>query len=318
MSDIWKDGMFGLVVGDALGVPVEFTSRADRKADPVVDMREYGTHNQPAGTWSDDSSMALATLDSIRKLGEIDYKDIMERFTSWYLHAEYTPFHDIFDIGNATAKAILKYEKGAEPLDSGGQTEWDNGNGSLMRILPVCLYLVEREKKICTSENEEIYAVHSASALTHAHLRSQLACGIYYFLVKAIIEKTGSMTERLQTGMDNAYSYYRKDLVNYSELNNYDRMVDLEEFKRIPENEIKSSGYVVDTLEAAVWCLLNSDCYKEAVLKAVNLGDDTDTVGAVTGGLAGLFYGFDDIPSQWIQVIQRKEWIDQMTKIGNV
>ena len=314
LSTIWKDGMFGLIVGDALGVPVEFTTRADRKADPVVDMREYGTHNQPAGTWSDDSSMALATLDSIRKFGEINYKDIMERFASWCLHAEYTPFHEVFDIGNATSKAIMKYGKGAKPLDAGGKNEWDNGNGSLMRILPVCLYLVEREKRICTSENEAIYAVHSVSALTHAHLRSQIACGIYYYLVKAIIEKKGSMIERLQIGMNNAYSYYRKDLANYSELSNYDRMIDLEEFKMLPENEIKSSGYVVDTLEAAVWCLINSNSYKEAVLKAVNLGDDTDTVGAVTGGLAGLFYGFENIPSEWIHVIQRREWIEQMMK----
>ena len=95
-------------------------------------------------------------------------------------------------------------------------------------------------------------------------------------------------------------------------------MVDLEEFKRIPKNEIKISGYVFDTLEAAVWCLLNSDCYKESVLKAVNLGDDTDTVGAVTGGLAGLFYGFENIPSEWNQVLQRKEWIEQITKSENV
>ena len=108
-------------------------------------------------------------------------------------------------------------------------------------------------------------------------------------------------------------------MANYSELSNYDRMIDLEEFKMLPENEIKSSGYVVDTLEAAVWCLINSNSYKEAVLKAVNLGDDTDTVGAVTGGLAGLFYGFENIPSEWIHVIQRREWIEQIAeRTGNV
>jgi len=312
MNSIWKDGMYGLIVGDALGVPVEFTSRAERRSDPVIGMRAYGTHNQPAGTWSDDSSMALATLDSIKENEGLNYKDIMDKFTAWCLYADYTPFNDVFDIGNATSRAIIKYGKGAEPLQSGGETEWDNGNGSLMRILPVCLYLFEKQKRICTSENESIYAIHAASALTHAHLRSQIACGIYYFLVKAVIEKPGELIDRLQIGMDNAYKYYREDIKNYPELDNYDRLIDLWEFKITPEEEIKSCGYVVDTLEAAVWCLINTNSYAEAVLKAVNLGDDTDTVGAVTGGLAGLYYGYAGIPDEWKSVIQRKDWIDEL------
>lgn len=312
MSNIWKDGIYGLVVGDALGVPVEFTSRAERKIDPVVGMREYGTHNQPKGTWSDDSSMTLATVDSIKANHGIDYKDLMERFTSWYLYGEYTPFRNVFDIGNATAKALMRYGKGEEPIKSGGESEWDNGNGSLMRILPVCLYLYNRQKTICTSEDESIYVIHNVSALTHAHLRSQMACGMYYFMVKAVIEKEGDLQTRLQSGMDNAYQYYRRDIKNYSELDKYSRLVHLEEFKNTAEDQIKSSGYVVDTLEAAVWCLITTDTYEAAVLKAVNLGDDTDTVGAVTGGLAGLFYGYDKIPDEWTNSIQCKEWIDKM------
>lgn len=312
MNNIWKDGMYGLIVGDALGVPVEFTSRAERKADPVKEMRAYGTYNQPAGTWSDDSSMALATLASLREKNAVDYTDIMERFGKWCLFGDYTPFGELFDIGNATAKAIARYGRGAKPTESGGCEEWDNGNGSLMRILPVCLYLYEKQKRICTSENESIYVIHAASALTHAHVRSQIACGIYYFLVKAVIEKPGDLIDRLQIGMDNAYKYYRQDIKNYPELGNYDRMIDLGEFKITPEEDIKSSGYVVDTLEAAVWCLINTNSYEEAVLKAVNLGEDTDTVGAVTGGLAGLYYGYDGIPDEWKNAIQGKEWIDEM------
>lgn len=96
----------------------------------------------------------------------------------------------------------MNYAKGIAPLESGGKTEWDNGNGSLMRILPVCLYLFKRQKKVCTSENESIYMIHAVSALTHAHVRSQIACGIYYFLVKAILEEEGSLEKRLQKGMD--------------------------------------------------------------------------------------------------------------------
>ena len=312
MSNIWKDGMLGLIVGDALGVPVEFMSRTELMKNPVTGMREYGTHHQPRGTWSDDSSMALAELDSIRTVGTIDYTDMMERFSRWCMHGEYTPFGEVFDIGIATSRALMNYAKGMAPLESGGKTEWDNGNGSLMRILPICLYLFERQKKVCTSENESIYMIHAVSALTHAHVRSQIACGIYYFLVKAILEEEGSLENRLQKGMDRAYQYYRQDLSNHRELENYKRLADLSEFKENPKEGIKSSGYVVDTLEAAVWCLLHSHSYKETVLMAVNLGEDTDTIGAVAGGLAGLYYKEEGIPQEWIQVIQRREWIEEV------
>ena len=312
MSNIWKDGMLGLIVGDALGVPVEFMSRTELMKNPVTGMREYGTHHQPRGTWSDDSSMALAELDSIRTVGNIDYTDMMERFSRWCMHGEYTPFGEVFDIGMATSRALMNYAKGMAPLESGGKTEWDNGNGSLMRILPVCLYLFERQKKVCTSENESIYMIHAVSALTHAHLRSQMACGIYYFLVKAILEREGTLENRLQEGMDRAFQYYRQDLSNHRELENYKRLADLSEFKENPKEGIKSSGYVVDTLEAAVWCLLHSHSYKETVLMAVNLGEDTDTIGAVAGGLAGLYYKEEGIPQEWTQVLQRREWIEEV------
>ena len=312
MSNIWKDGMLGLIVGDALGVPVEFMSRTELMINPVTGMREYGTHHQPRGTWSDDSSMALAELDSIRTVGTIDYTDMMERFSRWCMHGEYTPFGEVFDIGTAISRALMNYAKGIAPLESGGKTEWDNGNGSLMRILPVCLYLFERQKKVCTSENESIYMIHAVSALTHAHVRSQMACGIYYFLVKAILEREGTLENRLQEGMDRAYQYYRQDLSNYRELEQYHRLDDLSEFKGLSKEKIKSSGYVVDTLEAAVWCLLHSHSYKETVLMAVSLGEDTDTVGAVAGGLAGLYYKEEGIPQEWIQVIQRREWIEEV------
>lgn len=312
MSNIWKDGMLGLIVGDALGVPVEFMSRTELMKNPVTGMREYGTHHQPRGTWSDDSSMALAELDSIRTVGTIDYTDMMERFSRWCMYGEYTPFGEVFDIGIATSRALMNYAKGIAPLESGGKTEWDNGNGSLMRILPVCLYLFKRQKKVCTSENESIYMIHAVSALTHAHVRSQMACGIYYFLVKAILEEEGSLENRLQKGMDRAYQYYRQDLSNHRELENYKRLADLSEFKETPKEGIKSSGYVVDTLEATVWCLLHSHSYKETVLMAVNLGEDTDTIGAVAGGLAGLYYKEEGIPQEWTQVLQRREWIEEV------
>ena len=310
MDNIWKSGIYGLIIGDAMGVPVEFTSREDRKKTPITDMTGYGTYNQPEGTWSDDSSMVLATLASIRDRGKIDYKDIMDRFHNWCMYGEYTPFDNVFDIGIATSRAIIKYGNGAELLKSGGETEWDNGNGSLMRILPVCLHIFEKQKKLNLSDNEALNIIHNCSAMTHAHLRSKMACGIYYFLVKAVIEKDGEITERLQIGIDNVFRYYR--LNTGAEISSYNRIISLFEFKDIPEENIKSTGYVVDTLEAALWCLLNTSSYGEAILKAVNLGNDTDTIAAVTGGVAGIFYGYENIPDKWKSKIQRKDLIESL------
>ena len=310
MDNIWKSGMYGLIIADAMGVPVEFTSREDRKLDPVTDMRGYGTYSQPEGTWSDDSSMALATLVSIRDKGEIDYNDIMDKFSDWCMYGAYTPFDEVFDIGIATSRAIMKYNNGAKPLESGGETELDNGNGSLMRILPICLYILEEQSKSNLYDNEAIDIIHNCSALTHAHLRSKIACGIYYFLVKAILDESGEIIERLQLGVNNAFKYYSKNIQN--ELDKYNRIASLPEFKYTTENQIKSTGYVVHTLEAAIWCLVNTSSYEEVILKAVNLGDDTDTVAAITGGLAGLYYGYDNIPHKWRSKLQKRKWIESL------
>ena len=139
-QDVIKSGIFGVIVGDALGVPVEFTSRSERKADPVVNMREYGTHSQPKGTWSDDSSMALASLDSIIQNGEINYDDMMDRFRDWKINGNYTPHGKVFDVGITCSRAISQYGSGVNATECGCSGERDNGNGSLMRIMPVSLY----------------------------------------------------------------------------------------------------------------------------------------------------------------------------------
>ena len=179
-----------------------------------------------------------------------------------------------------------------------------------MRILPVCLYIFEQQRDMKLSDDEAIDVIHNCSALTHAHLRSKIACGIYYFLVKAILDKYGELTERLQQGVDNAFKYYSEG--TKSELDNYNRLISLSEFKDVSEDRIKSTGYVVYTLEAAIWCLVNSSSYEEVILKAVNLGDDTDTVAAITGGLAGLYYGYGNIPEKWKSKLQKRDLIDSL------
>lgn len=308
----YLDGIMGLVVGDSLGVPVEFRSRKELHDNPVTDMREYGTHMQPKGTWSDDSSMALANLASLHK--GYDLNDIAEQFSKWNKEEAYNPLGEVFDIGMTCSEAISNYDKTKNPKTCGLTEENSNGNGSLMRILPMCIYMAEKGKRVCTSEDESIQVIHDVSAITHAHLRSKMACGLYYYCVKAIINHRNdySLIECLKKGFDEGFSYYRHDFENFSEMNHYKRLMDLDELKNTVEDDIASSGYVVASLEASIWCLINTDTYKECVIKAVNLGDDTDTVAAIAGGLAGLFYGYDSIPEEWKNDIIQRKWIEEL------
>ena len=186
-----------------------------------------------------------------------------------------------------------------------------------MRIMPAVLYCIDN----APSSDEAIDIIHKVGGLTHAHIRSNIACGLYYFMASAVLSGDGSLTERLQMGLDRGFAFYEHYLADHENLEYYDRMRlsryhcanrmrDLEAFASLTEDSIRSSGYVVDALEAAIWALANSGSFDGALLKAVNLGDDTDTVGAIAGGLAGLFYGYDAIPADWLAAIQRREWIE--------
>ena len=303
----WVNGIMGVVVGDALGMPVQFLTREEVQANPITGMRGYGTYNMPIGTWSDDSSMALATLDSICEKKGIEYDDIMQRFVDWALKGHYTPWGKAFDQGCTCMEAIYNYVMKADYTTCGKTGEWANGNGALMRIMPVCLYAYVQYKNEKVSLEKAVEYVHQVSALTHNHLRSKMACGIYFFMVMAILEEEGTLKEKLQKGMNAAQNFYRSDVLNLMEWVRYGRMADLNEFARVKEEEIKSSGYVVDSLEAAVWSLITTESLEEGLLKAVNLGGDTDTIGAIAGGLAGLYYGYDQIPVEWRQVIVKGE-----------
>ena len=297
---IIKGIIFGHAVADALGVPVEFKTREYLRKNPVTDMMGYGTYHQPKGTWSDDTSMTLCTLESITENKEINLDDIMESFSKWRCFGYMTPNGDCFDIGNATYSAISNYLEGKE-FPYGNNSEYSNGNGSLMRIIPVTLFhTLKKQNPVKYRED-----VHNVSMLTHPHIRSVLACGIYDFVLYELIKNP--TIESVKIGLDNAYSHYKC----VEEIKTYTRLLKCD-FDKLPENEIKSSGYVVDSLEAAIWCVLNTKSYEECVLKAVNLGEDTDTVGAIAGGLAGALYGYDAIPEKWINTLIKKEMIEKM------
>ncbi|MCR5188961.1 MAG: ADP-ribosylglycohydrolase family protein [Treponema sp.] len=308
MKDKIRNTLYGAIVADALGVPVEFKDRDYLKKNPVKDMIGYGTYHLPKGSWSDDSSMMLCLADSIGKLKGIDYEDIMKRFWDWFKHSKYTPDHKTFDIGRTCHAAIYNFHQGVEPLECGLKTERDNGNGSLMRIAPLPLYLFKLFGDNAMEKEESFELIHNISRLTHAHYISLIGCDIYCSLMIEILN--GSKKEEiLKNALPKIGEYVRHNPHYASALNTYDRITH-RSFYNLSEDKIKSSGYVVDTLEAAIWCFFNSDNYHDCVLKAVNLGSDTDTVACVAGSIAGLYYG--SIPESWTKEIRNKKLVDKV------
>lgn len=302
------NGIMGLAVADALGVPVEFESREYLKGNPVTSMQEDGTFNQPIGTWSDDTSMTLCLVDSLAR--ELDYEDIMQSFTDWLMNGKYTPLGRAFGVGLGTKQAVLRFKEGVSPLDCGGTSEQDNGNGSLMRTLPVLFYLRSTYGNDFINDYKTYEVIHNISSLTHGHKRSHIACGIYISIGDALL-KGESIEGAVKLGIPHSFKYYKSQEQFAAELSNYDRLMD-EDFAELSIDEIRSSGYVVDTLEAAIWCLLTTNNYKDCVLKAVNLGIDTDTVAAVAGGLAGIHYSYESIPREWLDALVEKKYIEDL------
>ena len=310
LKDKILGGILGLTVADAVGVPVEFQSRKSLRNDPVTDMKGYGTYNQSPGTWSDDTSLTLCLLDSLTNK-KIDYADMMQKFISWASKGEYTAHGNVFDVGIATRKALQRFSNGTDPLECGGTSEQDNGNGSLMRILPIAFYLHAFYGSDFTKDEKAIGIIHNVSSLTHAHKRSLIACGIYLIIAGNLFEQSADLKNAIHSGLKKAKEYYEDKKEYAGELKHYKRLFK-KDFATLPETEIKSSGYVVDTLEAALWSLLNTDNYKDCVLQAVNFGEDTDTVAAVAGGLAGMFYGVDSIPKDWLDQLARRDYIEKL------
>jgi len=299
-------GLTGLVVGDALGLPAQFKERDELRRDPIKGMVGSDFFETPPGTWSDDSSLALATADAVIREG-LDLEAIAEAFVKWFKHGEYTPFGRAFDLGMTVSSAVLRLIDGEPPTSSG---LYRASNGSLMRILPIPLYTH------CSPPEEVVEWAFKASAITHSHPLALLSCGYYSLLIKAVMEGMGKdealkkASEQLVNVIKSRHPHLLKHLKPDGELG---RVITLE-ILNTDEDGIQSDGYVVHTLEASIWAFHRTNSFKEALLLAVNLGDDADTVGAVCGGLAGTYYGLKAIPNEWINTLQRKEYILSLTK----
>jgi ADP-ribosylglycohydrolase len=237
----------------------------------------------------------------------LDVNKLAQKFIAWKNDNLWTPHGWVFDIGIGTRIAIERLENGELPELAGGFDEMDNGNGSLMRILPLILFTKDLEI------NKRYEWTKKVSSITHAHVRSVMACFYYLEFAKKIIDGKDKMEAYYELQVEMT-TFFRNQAIHSIEIQNFNRLL-VSNIALESEENIKSSGYVLHTLEASIWCFLTTSSYKEAVLKAVNLGSDTDTTAAVTGGLAGLSYGLLNIPQNWLNVLARK---DEIISLGNL
>ena len=309
-----RAALLGLAVGDALGVPVEFIGREARRHDPVVAMRGYGTHHQPPGTWSDDSSLTFCLAETLARpssrTGQPDLADFGRRAINWLDNSYWTAHGEVFDVGNATRYAIQNLRVGVPPTKAGPRSELDNGNGALMRILPLVFHNTWQAENL--NLNAAWALTESVASVTHGHPRSSLGCFLYLLVARGLLSGLAPTAayEQMQQ-LANPW-LQNGSIPAVVEDKHYKWWVLSGKLAEQPEGNISSSGYVVHTLEAALWCLLTHDTYAATVLAAVNLGDDTDTTGAVAGGLAGLAYGEAAIPAEWLAVLARRADIEDL------
>jgi len=311
-KNIIHGALFGVAIGDALGVPAEFKNRQALELEPIQDFQGYKSHNQPPGTFSDDSSLTFCLAESL--CNGYDLYDIGSRFIQWLDNNYWTAGGEVFDVGMTTHRAISRLKTGTKPSLAGDFDEDCNGNGSLMRILPLLFYIRDFD----IEKRYEI--IKDVSSITHGHIRSVIAC--FYYLEFALELLKGS---NKQTAYNNAgkkvHEFIAAKRIVKSEISVFAPLLQ-EDITKLSTYAIPSHGYVMNTIKASIYCFMTTDNYKDATLMAVNLGNDSDTTAAVTGGLSGLYYGFDSIPEKWIKEVKRsddiKDLCDRLTVAMNM
>lgn len=276
--------LVGLACGDAVGTTLEFMSRGN--FTPITDMVGGGPFKLLPGQWTDDTSMALCLAESLLYRNGFDAIDQMNRYCNWYQHGYLSCTGECFDIGMTVAGALNNYLKTGNPW-SGSVDERSSGNGSLMRIAPVAIFYRQKPDELIQ------YAADS-SRTTHGSAECIDACQYFcQLLVRAFIAKD------------------KKHLINieYSATTAKIKSIANSDFLNKSYAQIKGSGYVIESLEAALWCFHQASSFEEAILLSANLGDDADTTAAICGQIAGAFYGLDSIPEHWLKKLAWREYI---------
>jgi ADP-ribosylglycohydrolase len=304
-----RDLLFGFAIGDALGVPVEFESRDYLTINPVSDMISGGSHNQPLGTFSDDSSLTFCLADAICTSKEqLNLEDIAKKIIEWSENGYWAVNGKKFDIGISTENFVHNVLRGMPLLESGGSDFYDNGNGSLMRIAPLLFYL-----KNIKNINERFIWTKKVSSITHRHSISIIACFYYLEFLREIYNCEIDKFEAYKNLQIKLPPFLNQFMETSEFAPLFSRLLQ-DNIWQLDASKIKSDGFVISTLEASIWSFLTANSYEESVLKAINLGDDTDTTGAITGSLSGLFYGFDSIPNDWVNKLLMKNEIEDLAQ----
>lgn len=284
-----KGALFGLAVGDALGTTLEFQPRP---AEPVIKgMMGGGPFKLRPGEWTDDTAMALCLADSLIDANGSDPKDQMQRYLAWRDSGYHSCTGTCFDIGSTVAQALRLFEQTGNAL-AGSTSEYSAGNGSLMRVAAVALFTHQQPLSIAMSLATE------SSLTTHGEQRCIDACRYMTFLIHTLLSAPDTPAKA-----DLLSSELTALLPWLGEMHADTRAVIQGSYRTKKRDEISSSGFVIDSLEAALWCFWHSDSFAEGALLAANLGDDADTVAAIYGQLAGAFYGYDAIPREWCNTV---------------
>lgn len=293
-----KEGIVGFAVGDAMGVPTEFCSREKLLDKPITKMVSRIRDGLPKGAWSDDTSLTLATMASMIDYG-LNYNEIANNYVKWFTNNEFCSVDTAFGIGRTTLKSLVKYTQTEEDAYLCGESSfYDNGNGSLMRMVPIAYYLNSKRYN-----NKEIYnIIKKYSSITHGH--EIAVCGCYIYTKYMILLMQGkNKLDAIKEIQKIDYSMFNKKT-----LEAYNRVL-RGDLINLTIDDIKSSGYVVDTLESVLWCFLNAKSYHQSIIATTNIGDDTDTIGALTGALSGIYYGYNSIPEEWVNNLRKKDYI---------
>lgn len=297
MTDAVRAAVYGHLAGDALGVPYEFSAPDSHR---VVELRGHGAHHQPPGTWSDDGALMLALLDSLVSVG-FDLDDQGRRALAWADAGAYTPDGDgMFDIGGATSGALSRLRASVPAFDAGGTDERDQGNGSLMRILPVALVGGATDDTL-------VEQAHLASRVTHGHPNCQVACALYVLVARTMLEHPGGDPEvALAQSVDRLLAVYAKQPAFTSVLRAL--LAHRSNLKK------PGGGWVLDSFWSAWEAFADGTSYRDVITRAVRYGHDTDTTAAIAGGLAGLRWGLDEaaggIPAEWLNALRGRELVD--------
>ena len=305
-------GLYGTVTGDALGVPYETESYDSMQKNPCTGMTGYGHHRQPSGSWSDDTSMTLCAADSLCK--GFDPDDMMKKFMLWKDKKQYTATGVVFDVGRICRKAINQFHDGAPALLCGDASVNGNGNGSIMRILPMVLYQLFLYPVSDDALDQFLEPIHEASILTHAHPVAQMCCGLFALTVREwfLEDNDGSSLLGMdQRAFEKGKAFYKsRGGVFEEEIGKRDLFIEPAELLQLQGRELPNWGYVINTWNISLLSFLTTENFRDCVLKAINMGGDTDTNGAVAGALAGTFYGKEMIPDEWVNALQNKRLLD--------